>query len=29
VLYVHATAKTGAITGAKAVRFDTPTPPEQ
>lgn len=29
VLYVHATAKTGAITGAKAIRFDTPTPPEQ
>lgn len=29
VLYVHATAKTGAITGATAIRFDTPTPPEQ
>jgi DUF4097 and DUF4098 domain-containing protein YvlB len=28
VLYVHATAKTGAITGATAIRFDTPTPPE-
>jgi hypothetical protein len=29
VLYVHSTAKTGAITGATAIRFDTPTPPEQ
>lgn len=29
VLYVHATAKTGAITGAKAIRFDTPTPPAE
>ncbi|HEV8693174.1 MAG TPA: hypothetical protein VGQ93_03155, partial [Lysobacter sp.] len=29
VLYVHSTAKTGAITGAKAIRFDTPTPPEK
>ena len=29
VLYVHATAKTGAISGATAIRFDTPTPPEQ
>jgi hypothetical protein len=29
VLYVHATAKTGPISGAKAIRFDTPTPPEQ
>jgi DUF4097 and DUF4098 domain-containing protein YvlB len=28
-LYVHATAKTGAVTGATAIRFDTPTPPEQ
>lgn len=28
-LYVHATAKTGPITGATAIRFDTPTPPEQ
>lgn len=29
VLYVHATAKTGAITGARAIGFDTPTPPER
>lgn len=29
MLYVHATARTGAITGATAIRFDTPTPPEQ
>jgi hypothetical protein len=29
VLYVHSTAKTGAITGATAIRFDTPTPPEK
>ncbi|QNP41834.1 DUF4097 family beta strand repeat-containing protein [Lysobacter solisilvae (ex Woo and Kim 2020)] len=29
VLYVHATAKTGAISGASAIRFDTPQPPEQ
>ena len=29
VLYVHSTAKTGAITGATAIRFDTPTPPEE
>ena len=29
VLYVHSTARTGAITGATAIRFDTPTPPEQ
>lgn len=29
VLYVHATAKTGPITGAKAIRFDTPTPPPE
>lgn len=28
-LYVHATAKTGAITGATAIRFSTPTPPER
>jgi hypothetical protein len=28
VLYVHGTARTGAITGAKAIRFDTPAPPE-
>ena len=27
-LYVHATAKTGPITGATAVRFDTPTAPQ-
>ena len=27
-LYVHASAKTGAITGAQAIRFDTPTPPK-
>ncbi|GAB3358805.1 DUF4097 family beta strand repeat-containing protein [Lysobacter tyrosinilyticus] len=27
VLYVHSTAKTGPITGATAIRFDTPTPP--
>jgi hypothetical protein len=27
-LYIHATAKTGAITGATAVRFDTPTAPQ-
>lgn len=27
VLYVHATAKTGPVTGATAVRYDTPTPP--
>ena len=26
-LYVHSSAKTGAITGATAQRFDTPTPP--
>ena len=26
-LYVHATARTGAISGATAIRFDTPTPP--
>ena len=29
VLYVHSTAKTGPISGAKAIRFDTPQPPEQ
>lgn len=29
VLYVHDTATTGAITGAQAVRFSTPTPPER
>ena len=29
VLYVHSTARTGAITGAKAIGFDTPTPPEK
>lgn len=29
VLYVHDTASTGAITGAQAVRFSTPTPPER
>lgn len=28
VLYVHDSARTGAITGATAVRFSTPTPPE-
>jgi len=28
-LYVHGTARTGAITGATAIRFDTPTPPER
>ena len=27
VLYVHSTAKTGAITGATPIRFETPTPP--
>ena len=27
-LYVHSTAKTGTITGATAVRFDTPTAPQ-
>jgi hypothetical protein len=27
-LYIHATAKTGPITGATAVRFDTPTAPQ-
>jgi len=26
-LYVHSTAKTGPISGATAIRFDTPTPP--
>lgn len=29
VLYVHSTAKTGPISGATAIRFDTPQPPEQ
>lgn len=29
VLYVHSTARTGAISGATAIRFDTPQPPEQ
>lgn len=29
VLYVHATARTGAISGATAIRFDTPQPPGQ
>jgi len=29
VLYVHGTARTGAITGAKAIRYDTPAPPEK
>lgn len=29
VLYVHASARTGVITGAKAIRFDTPTPPAE
>lgn len=29
ILYVHGTAKTGPITGATAIRFDTPQPPEQ
>ncbi|HEY0503800.1 MAG TPA: hypothetical protein VGD42_09925 [Lysobacter sp.] len=28
-LYVHSSAKTGAISGATAVRFDGPTPPAQ
>lgn len=28
-LYVHATAKTGPITGAKAIRFDATMPPER
>jgi hypothetical protein len=26
-LYVHSSAKTGAIRGAEAIRYDTPTPP--
>lgn len=29
VLYVHSTAKTGPISGATAIRFDTPQPPER
>jgi hypothetical protein len=29
VLYVHSSARTGTITGATAIRFDTPQPPEQ
>jgi hypothetical protein len=29
VLYVHSSARTGAITGATAIRFSTPQPPEQ
>lgn len=29
VLYVHATARTGAITGAQAIRFEGDTPPER
>lgn len=29
VLYVHSSARTGAISGATAIRFDTPQPPEQ
>ena len=28
VLYVHSTARTGKITGATAIRFSTPTPPD-
>lgn len=28
-LYVHDTARTGAISGAQAIRFSTPTPPER
>ena len=27
-LYVHGSARTGKITGATAIRFDTPTPPK-
>ena len=27
-LYVHGSARTGKITGASAIRFDTPTPPK-
>ena len=29
VLYVHDSARTGAITGATAIRFSTPTPPDE
>jgi hypothetical protein len=28
-LYVHSSARTGKITGATPIRFDTPTPPEK